>query len=65
MKSLRREKIMHRFFSSSSHVYLNVVPAYRYFFSPRHYLAQLIFLKNLGVNWEEIGRKKYKQKYSN
>jgi len=42
------------------------VPAYSYFFPPLRYnLAQLIFLKNLGANWEEIGRKKYKQKQRN
>jgi hypothetical protein len=42
------------------------VPAYSHFFlPPRYNLAQLIFLKNLGANWEEIGRKKYKQKQRN
>lgn len=54
------------FFSSSPHIPLNVVLAYSYFFPPLRYnLVQLIFLKNLGANWEEIGRKKYKQKQRN
>jgi hypothetical protein len=57
---------MYCFFSPSSHIPLNVVPAYSHFFFPLRYnLAQLNFLVNLGANWEEIGRKKYKQKQRN
>jgi len=56
---------MYRFFSSSPYIPLNVVPVYSHFFPPRYNLAQLNFLENLGANWEEIGRKKYKQKQRN
>jgi hypothetical protein len=57
---LGREKNMYRFFSSSSHIPLNVMPAYNYFFlsqPPTVYFGTTqIFNKfgsKLGRNWEE------------
>jgi hypothetical protein len=56
MKTMRREKTFPHFFSSLSHIKMNVVPDYTYYFplmqpGTTHFYTK--FGEKLGINWEE------------